>query len=281
MPSFRSAACLWPAALLIVVASLALPAHGEDAWPEAWSFWAVNDPQSSHIVDHSSWQAFLDDHLKPHADGIHRLAYQAAAATDAERLQTYLNALAAIDPRTLNRDEQFAYWVNLYNALTVQLVMAHPEEKGIKQMGGSFLPFGPWDDELIQIAGQPVTLNDIEHRILRPIWRDPRIHYAVNCASLSCPRLSLQAFTAANIESLLDAGERYYINHPRGVEIINHKHLRLSSIYQWYQRDFGDSERDLLAYLGRFHPHLAESTDDVKMRIDYVYDWSLNSVRPR
>lgn len=101
-----------------------------------------------------------------------------------QQLKRYIQQMASLDPRDYKKQEQFAYWVNLYNALTVQLVLDNYPTSSIKKLGKGFFSFGPWDDDIIRVAGKKLTLNDIEHRILRPIWRDKRIHYVVNCASL-------------------------------------------------------------------------------------------------
>ena len=101
-----------------------------------------------------------------------------------------------------------------------------------------FLKNRHWKKKLLTIEGEEVSLNDIEHRILRPIWRDPRIHYAVNCASIGCPNLVSTPFTAENTEALLDQGARNYINHPRAVNISSKGKVTVSSIYSWFESDF-------------------------------------------
>ena len=166
------------------------------------------------------------------------------------KLASYLASLQSLDPRDYSRAEQKAYWINFYNALTVQVVADAYPVKSIKDISESLLGKlgrifgGPWDDVHAKVAGLDLTLNNIEHGILRPIWRDNRIHYAVNCASYGCPNLSPTAFTADNTEELLEAGARAYVNHPRGVEFIDDDFIIISSIYKWYVADFG-GEREV------------------------------------
>jgi len=244
---------------------------------EPWDIWAVSDENNTDRIDHSEWQSILDTYLlSDTADGINRFRYAAVSETHRRRLQDYLDGLARIDPRIYPLAEQRAYWINLYNALTIQLVLAHYPVKSIRKIFGGILASGPWDEKLIEVTGIPLSLNDIEHRILRPIWRDPRIHYAVNCASLGCPNLATRAFTAANSEHLLDAGARAYINHPRGVSI--HKdRLTASSIYDWYDTDFGDSMEGLRQHwLLYATPELKKQLGDYQGKIRYDYDWKLN-----
>ncbi len=261
--------------------ALASPSAVAAADTDAWDFWAEDNPQSTRQIDHTLWQNFLDQYLVPQADGVNRVAYNRVGPGDGRKgLKTYLQTLTAIDPRDLNRNEQFAYWVNLYNALTVEVVLSNPSKKSIRRMGKGLFSFGPWDDPVATIADEEVTLNDIEHRILRPIWQDPRIHFVVNCASIGCPNLQPQALRADNLETLLDAAQSEYINHPRGVDN-SPGTLILSSIFDWYQSDFASDPQGLLKYLARFHqqPDALLQADPERLKFDY--DWTLNSLEPR
>ena len=233
-----------------------------------------SDDASQLMVDHSQWQLILDAAVKTDASGLNRVDYQLIDAQWRDQLQQYLNLLTSIDPRTLHIDEQFAYWVNLYNALTIEVVLRYPRKKSILRMGEKLFSIGPWDDKLLNVAGQNITLNDIEHRILRPIWQDHRIHYAVNCASIGCPNLSQQAYTRANLEQQLQVAEDKYTNHERGIRIKNNR-VRLSSIYKWYREDFGTSEFEVLQHLSQRNAQLA-SKDLAKLKVSYDYDWKLN-----
>lgn len=123
-----------------------------------------------------------------------------------------------------------------------------------------------------------MRLDDIEHRILRPIWMDPRIHYAVNCASIGCPNLQAQAFTAKNAQGLLTKAAREYVNHPRGVRIGDDL-LILSSIYVWFEPDFS-ANGGLIGHLRRYaDPTLAGKLDGRDGPDDHEYDWRLNDTR--
>ncbi len=136
----------------------------------------------------------------------------------------------------------------------------------------------PWDTKLVKIEGEDITLNDIEHRILRPIWRDSRVHYAVNCASVGCPDLQPVAFTAKNLESLLNESAKDYINHERGVQFKG-KTLQASSIFHWYESDFGGSVDSLVQHFLKYaNPGLAQKLKGYRGKISYTYDWSLNGL---
>jgi hypothetical protein len=147
-------------------------------------------------------------------------------------------------------------------------VLQHPDKDSIKQMKSKLFSFGPWDDEQLQVEGFAITLNDIEHRILRPIWRDSRIHYAVNCASIGCPNLSAMAYTQRNATTLLAAAERAYLQHARGLGFDAGGVLRLSSIFDWYQEDFGRNEQALLEYLALVRTDIREQLLNYSDSID-------------
>lgn len=260
------------ATALLPSAVLAAPAS--DLWP----YWNASDEASTRQVDHAGWQSLLDRFLVTTDDDRTLFRYAAMTSEDRTALDDYVSSLASLDPRQLARAEQMPYWINLYNALTVRVVLDHPQESSILDMGGGWLfrP-GPWNDELLTITGQPVTLNDIEHRILRPIWNDQRIHYAVNCASIGCPNLAPKAYTRENTNALLDAGERSYLNHPRGLRFDDRGRLVLSSIFEWYIADFGGNRESLLSYLASERSDLSQRLRSYDGRIRYEYDWTLNA----
>jgi Protein of unknown function, DUF547 len=242
-----------------------------------WERWTAYDARATRRVDHAVWTAFLRAHLRRSPDGATRLAYRAVTLAGREALRAYIGALAALPVSALNRTEQFAYWANLYNALTVQVVLEHYPVHSIRDIDISpgLFASGPWDAPLIAVEGQALTLNDVEHRILRPIWRDPRVHYAVNCASIGCPDLRAEAFTGAALENQLHEAARAYVNHPRGVTV-GAEGLTLSSIYNWFAEDFGGAESVPTHLLRYAAPPLADAIRRAPERREYRYDWALN-----
>lgn len=266
-------------AALLLAATPARAVTGPAA--ELWERWTAHDESSTRHVDHGAWDAFVAKYVRPGPDGINRIPYGDIAQADRGALVRYIGRLAATPVDRLARAEQRAFWINLYNALTVQVVLDHYPVESIRdiRLGGSLFSFfagGPWEAELIEVEGVALSLNDIEHRILRPIWRDPRIHYAVNCAALGCPDLLAEAWDPDRLEAQLDAAARAYVNHPRGARFTGDG-LVVSRIYEWYMADFGGTEAGVLAHLreyaeGDLAARLA-ATDDIA---GYEYDWALN-----
>ena len=242
-----------------------------------WPLWEAHDPASSIRVDHRPWDQFLARNLRPgHPSGVTRLAYGRVTAEDRAGLQAYVDALQKVPVSRLRRDEQKAYWINLYNALTVKLILDNYPVSSILKIEGGLFNRGPWDQALLSVEGQALSLNDVEHRILRPVWQDSRIHFAVNCASVGCPNLQPQAFTAENSDRILEEAAREYVNHPRGVRFEG-PDLWLSRIFTWYGIDFGPDQRGILETLARHaEPGPAARLRAHQGRIRYAYDWSLN-----
>lgn len=265
---------------LKIVIALFLLAGNAHAAPKAelWDRWTEHDPQSRETIDHRAWGAFIDHYRVGDKSGVALIRYGDVTDDDRERLESYIQRLAALPISDHSRDVQRAYWLNLYNALTVNLILEHYPVDSIRDINISpgWFTRGPWGAEVVQVEGQSLTLDDIEHRILRPIWQDPRIHYGVNCASIGCPDLQSEPFTAENAYRLLDQGASAYVNHPRGAAFSGDR-LTVSSIYDWFQEDFGGSQAGVLKHLRRYaEPELAEQLKGRSGYDDHAYDWSLN-----
>ena len=254
-----------------------------------WSFWDKQNQDSTLVVDHTDWQIILDKYVRFSAKlQMYTFVYGGVSRENARRLRGYLKSLSEIDPRTLNRNEQLAYWINLYNALTVELILKNYPVKSITKLGKGWFRVGPWDDELITVAGKELSLNDIEHRILRPVWNNARIHYAVNCASIGCPDLAPEAYSGKLIEAQMDEAAKRFINQSKGVNFAGGR-LVLSKIFEWYGDDFAGKDSSGKAYSGEegVWKELLQFADaELKARLDaykggisYHYNWKLNEFR--
>lgn len=240
-------------------------------------FWRASDESNNAVVDHSVWQEILDEHLiGDDASGVNLVDYQSIKDEAQQDLDGYIAYLTSLDPRKYRRLEQFAYWVNLYNALTVSVILQNYPIESITKISKKTLAFGPWDDVVTSISGTEVTLNDIEHRILRANWDDHRIHFAVNCASYGCPNLQDLAFTSDNTQALLSSAAHDFVGHTRGVAV-GKEGLVLSSIFDWYQEDFGTNEAEMLETISVYlQDDQLENFRAQANNISYQYDWSLN-----
>lgn len=239
---------------------------------------------STVTVDHSAWDKLLKVYVKAGPDGLNRVDYAAFRNAGQGELKLYIRRLEAVDPQTLDRAEQFALLANLYNAKTIDIVLDNYPVRSIKDIslgGGLFasLSGGPWKAKVLKMSGVDLSLDDIEHGILRPQFKDPRVHYAVNCASVGCPNLQADALTGAKLSQQLDAGARAYINHPRGVSVTSGG-VVVSSIYNWFKADFGGNDEGILTHLRKYAaPDLAAKLKTVSSISNHAYDWSLNDAR--
>jgi hypothetical protein len=251
---------------------------------ELWARWQKHDPANRKTIDHYAWDRFLKQYIvAPHPSGINRLRYQAVTPEDLKSLKNYLQEMQSVAISNYSRAEQKAYWINLYNAAIVDLVVARFPLKSIRDINISpgLLARGPWGAKLFSVEGERLSLDDIEHRILRPIWKDNRVHYALNWASLGCPHLQPAAFTAENAETLLDRGALDFVNHPRGVTIQKGR-LQVSSLYVWFQEDFGGDAEELMEHWQKYaNPPLVDALEKYSGGLAHDYDWRLNGVEEK
>ena len=264
------------AGILLVSLMVLLASQGARA-ADLHEQFAAHDPQSSIKIDNSDWNSLLDMHLHVGEDGLNRFDYAGLKKKGINKLKAYLDRLQSVDPAKLSRDEQFAFWTNLYNAKTVDVVASRNPVKSIRDIRlTSFILPGPWKEKVVTVSGVKLSLDNIEHGILRPIWRDPRIHYAVNCASVGCPNLLKRAYSGEELEEMLDQAARGYINSSRGVRF-DGNNIVASSLYDWYAADFGSSTRRILVHIRKYaEPVLADRLAGASKISDYEYDWNLN-----
>jgi hypothetical protein len=279
-PFDRLMAAVALAAALLVPAAEAAASTIEDVF-------ARHTAGSNITIDHTAWDAMLKAYVVKDPggpNGLNRIAYAKWKAEGHAALKAYVATLEAADVPALAKPEQFAFWANLYNAKTIDIVLTKYPVKSIKDIGlggglKSLVSGGPWQAQVTRVGGVALSLDDIEHKILRGLFKDPRVHYAVNCASVGCPNLQAEAFTGAKIEPQLEAAAKAFINSPRGFKLEKGK-VTASSIYNWFQPDFGGSASGVLAHAMMYaEPDLKMKLNGVTGIAGYDYDWSLNDAR--
>jgi len=266
-------------ALMLGVALAAIAAPPAGAEEAVTARFRTFDRASRLRVDHGPFDRLLADYVVERSDGSTLVDYAGFKGEGRARLAAYVAALSKVDTDALGRAEQFAFWVNLYNAATLAVVLDHFPVASIRDIDISpGFADGPWGRKVVSVAGVELSLDDIEHRILRPIWRDARIHYAVNCASIGCPNLRRRAFRGAGLDDALDQAARDYVNSPRGV-VVEKGAVAASALYRWYARDFGASAKAVLDHIRRYAgPALRARLEGKSYVSGYAYDWRLNGV---
>ena len=256
---------------------------------QLWEKWKKRNPQNNKQISHKLWEEVLSKNLfRDLSSGVNLFNYKGISKEDRDKLNLYVKKMAAIQISSYRWIEQKAYWVNLYNALTIQLVIDNYPIKTIKdiELTINHAKFGPWDGKLLKVENVMVSLNDIEHRILRPLSNDPRIHYALNCASLGCPSLNKKPFTSLNMEKLLEKSSFDFVNHPHGLSFKKGE-LYVSSIYVWFRSDFSkeglEGDEGVINHLkkyakGALKKSLEKYQKDIK---GHFYNWKLNGLEKK
>ena len=193
---------------------------------------------------------------------------------DEKKLDRYLNLMSSTDVKSLSRNDQYAFYINAYNAFTLKLILTrYPGINSIKEIGGFFS--NPWKKKFISLQGKTVNLDYIEHQVLRPQFKDPRVHFAINCASKSCPSLRNEPYEADQIEKQLDEQARAFINDKKH-NYYKEGYLYLSKIFDWFKDDFNDNPLLFIKQYadGDLKEKLRNESD---IKINYLeYNWSLN-----
>lgn len=236
----------------------------------AWSLcMAVATPALAAEPDATHYATLLEKYVK---NGV--VDYNGFKSEEKE-LDRYLGILEKTDTGKLDRNEKFAFYVNAYNAWTIKLILTgYPGVKSIKDLGNILK--SPWKKKICRIDGKTITLDDIEHNILRPVFKDPRVHFAIVCASKSCPPLKSEPFRANGLDTQLDDAAKGFINNPENNRLEGTT-LYASRIFDWFAGDF---DKDIVGFFlkyaqGDLKTALGENRDKIKVRF-LEYDWSLN-----
>ncbi|MEW6777297.1 MAG: DUF547 domain-containing protein [Bdellovibrionota bacterium] len=234
---------------------------------------AIRPAATAQAAGHSAYDALL----KKYVDEKGLVNYSAWKKESSKPLHNYLVQMAGVPASKLLRDEKLAYWINVYNALTLHGMLHFYPTQSIKDHV-SFFGFHFWKDVKIEAEGKEWSLDTIEHEILRKMG-EPRIHLAIVCASKSCPPLRNEAYTPERLSAQLDDNGKKFLARPDALAIDREeKTVRLSKIFDWFQRDFG-GERGVLEFVGRYVP---SEEDRVFLRqptikVQYSdYDWKIN-----
>jgi len=229
-------------------------------------------PVSAEEPDWSDYRSVLV-HVKPGTkNGIKLMLVDYPALKADGRLDKVYQALSSFDPKRLSgRDEQLAFYLNAYNILALKTVVDHWPLDSIKDVGSLLSPV--WDKSAGELGGKTVSLGEVEHKILRPMG-EPRIHLAIVCASVSCPDLRDEPYTASQLSAQLDDQARRFLDNPGKGLIVGKDKLQVSQIFDWFEKDFA-AGGGVAAFIKHYHANLP----DLKIKTNIDYDWSVNSSR--
>lgn len=233
---------------------------------------AIHISGTKPVQKSDAWTDLLQKHV-----GKDGLVDYPGFITEKAKLQSYLDALSENPPAdNWSNNDKIAYWLNAYNAFTIKLIIDHYPVKSIKDLGAKHQIIfinTPWDIKFFKIGGKTMTLNRIEHRILRQEFREPRIHFALNCASLSCPKLRREAYDGTRLDAQLTEQAKEFLSDTSRNQL-NAKNPKLSSIFSFYGMDMKKwSGKSLIEFINQY----AAIKIDENAAIDYLdYNWNLN-----
>ena len=231
----------------------------------------------AETFDHSAFDGLLRKHV---VQGM--VDYDAFKGPD---FKAYLAALDKADPAKLDSKERLAYWINVYNAYTIELINKHDERNSIRNINKTLgvAAKGPWHEKLVKAGGKVYHLDNVEHDIIRKEWKEPRIHFALVCAAMGCPPLRSEAYTGAKLEEqLADQSKKFLTETPAKNRVdVKTGTVHGSMIYvKYYKEDFGGTDASVGKYLAGFYPEGPEkqllSSGKFKL-VETDYDWTLNS----
>ena len=273
----RSAALRGLSVQAVIVCGLSVPPGVVFAKAPLGKQWPATQQVSFDQIDHSAFDALLRKYVD--ADGFVAYGAWQASATDRATLQSYLVDLSrASRERPSSRAGQLVFWINAYNALTLEGILQVYPTSSIRKHTSKTVGYNIWEDLPLLVGGRPVSLEAMEHRILRPLG-EPRIHFAIVCASVACPRLRNEAYTAERLDEQLAANARDFFSRGQNLQIDTARRtLHLSAILDWFGSDFGSTQSERLRALEPYLPSAAQQLiDNGSVRIQFLdYDWSLN-----
>jgi len=239
---------------------------------------SLHQPADGAVFDHS----IFDRVLKTYVDDQGRVDYNGIAKD--QSFKAYMEALQTARSDSMSRDEQLAFWINAYNAITIDKVIKWKPQKSVRE---TFVP-GVWTGTKFfttrehTVAGQRLSPDDIEHEILRKRLKEPRIHFAIVCASSSCPPLPQFAYTAENVQVKLEEETRKYINSERGTQIDSANNvLHISKLFDWFAGDFEYAAGSVLNFIKAYLDEEGRAVLEKNPEIKYIhYDWALNAQEP-
>ncbi|NIM17158.1 MAG: DUF547 domain-containing protein [Candidatus Aminicenantes bacterium] len=234
--------------------------------------WFSFSAEAADKIDdlHATWDKLLKKHVK------NGLVNYKGFANDVKQLDRYLETLEKTGISTYNREQELAFWINAYNAYTVKLILDHYPIKSIRKIDN------PWGKRTWKAAGQTLSLDYIEHKILRKKFEEPRIHFAVVCASIGCPDLQSFAFQPEKLNDQLALAARQFFASPKHFYIKEDKNtiiIHINKIFSWFGNDFGKTKKERAAFM---LPYLDKSTAEKlkqakSLAFKYLpYDWNLN-----
>ncbi|MFQ5730716.1 MAG: DUF547 domain-containing protein [Planctomycetaceae bacterium] len=233
-------------------------------------------------IDHAVFNTLLKKYVD--SDGYVDYSSWKRSSRDRQALQYYLGQLSRADrQKRASREARMAFWINAYNAVTLEGILQEYPTSSIRKHTSRFGGYNIWKDLPLMVGNHPYSLNDMEHKILRKMG-DPRIHFAIVCASVSCPRLRNEAYAAKTLNDQLSDNARDFFSRRQNLQVdVSSGTVHMSSILKWFGSDFGRTEVERLAAVRRYMPRAGQqAAANRRVRVRYLnYNWNLNDQRSK
>ena len=218
------------------------------------------------------WSRILAAYTNP----VHGVDYKALKARDAKTVQAIRQQLARVDVAKLDRKSQLAHWINVYNVNTVATILEHYPIKSIRDISTDpIIRLNVFKKERVPVGNALVSLDEIENKKIREVFKDPRIHFAINCAAKSCPPLRTEAYNGAKLDAQLDEMTRAFLSHARFERDGDELTIHVTKIMDWFSDDFGDKVAFIRKYVSADKQRMIDQAKDVDIEYE-DYDWALN-----
>ena len=239
--------------------------------------WAAGQQVSIDQIQHGGFDALLKKYVD--ADGYVNYKAWHASRADRSALQNYLKQLSRANLRlAASREAKLAFWINAYNAVTLEGILQVYPTTSIRNHTAKVVGYNIWKQLKLPVGDRQYSLEDIEHKVLRKM-NEPRIHFAIVCASVGCPRLRNEAYVAGRLESQLADNARDFFSRSQNLQVdVQRRTLHLSAITSWFATDFGSTKAQQLGYLSKYMPAQAQQlARDPNVKVSYLkYNWNLN-----
>jgi hypothetical protein len=237
--------------------------------------WVLVYNASAFDHNYSQWNALLQKYVTSTNGGVTTSVQYSELVTNTVQLNEVLQSLSKVTQSEFDswsQQQQIAFLVNAYNAFTWKLIVDHHPVTSIKKIGGWR---NQWKMDFFELLGKPRNLDWIEHSVLRKKYKEPRIHFALNCASISCPPLRQQAYTAQNLEEQFQNQTILFLRNPQETKIdVQNKTIKVSKLFDWFAKDFGENTQEVIAWISQYLPTTVSIKD---FELQYTnYDWNLN-----
>ncbi|MCR9071938.1 MAG: DUF547 domain-containing protein [Alphaproteobacteria bacterium] len=265
--------------LLAALAAMSAVGCSGGPGPELWS---RHDPQSTRVVDHRVWQVFLDRNSRDWPDGITRVDYARVSTADRELLAAYIREQAVVQVIYLSRREQLAFWLNLYNALVVGLVLdGYPVRSPDDIDSSGLFSIGPWRRPVVAVSGRSLSLDAIRGETLAAVFQDPRWHYGLCDGTLGSPSLPRRAFLGSDVDRRLEDAAIDFIGHPRAVDLPADRPgvVRLNALWRRNMADFGGGLAGVFASIDLYADPERRAALGARRDVVWMDDRRLNDFR--